>query len=96
MSRNHERIKNDPRWKRVRLEALDRDDHACVICGGTEGLEVDHITPLADALDPEHFEALAFDLDNLQTLCKTHHIEKEKNTAEQIRITWINLSLIHI
>lgn len=84
MSRNHERIKNDPRWKKARVAALDRDGHACVRCDASEELEVDHIEDLDTS--PE----LAFELDNLQTLCRPCHIEKGKEKHVLIRKAWIN------
>ena len=86
MSQHHQLIKNDPRWKRARAYCLDRDGQACLECGETEGLEADHVIRLADA--PE----LAFDLDNLQTLCTDCHDEKEREYAKRQleRAEWIN------
>lgn len=60
------------RWKFVRITAKRRDDFKCVNCGARGRLEVDHIKPVRDA--PE----LAFDLANLQTLCKPCHSTKTK------------------
>lgn len=86
MSRNHDQIRNDPRWIAARLACLDRDGYACVRCGTDEALQVDHITPLAVTMD------LAFDIDNLQTLCRSCHDEKgrEDVAAGLVRPTWIN------
>lgn len=86
MSKHHQLIKNDPRWKRARADCLDRDGHACVRCGLTDGLEADHMVRLSEA--PE----LAYDLDNLQTLCTECHDEKEREyQAQQLeRREWIN------
>lgn len=84
MSANHERIKNDPRWKQAREDCLERDGYACVECGSSESLEVDHIIPLE--LEPE----LAFELENLQTLCRPCHIEKGREKQVLMRNTWIN------
>lgn len=86
MSKHHDAIKNDPRWKAARAACLDRDDHACVECGSDERLEADHIIELAVA--PE----LAFELENLRTLCRTCH---EKRSAAGVggkikRVEWIN------
>jgi 5-methylcytosine-specific restriction protein A len=61
------------RWKYVRLAAKRRDNFLCVKCGKAgQQLEVDHIKPVRDA--PE----LAFELTNLQTLCKACHSAKTK------------------
>lgn len=84
MSRNHERIKNNPRWKAARAACLDRDDHACVVCGSEDQLEVDHIIELAED------DLLAFELENLQTLCRPCHIEKTRQKPGLIRNAWIN------
>jgi 5-methylcytosine-specific restriction endonuclease McrA len=32
----------DPRWKRLRLQILDRDQHHCKICGNPSNLQVHH------------------------------------------------------
>lgn len=73
MSRHHQTIKNDPRWKAARLACLDRDGHTCRDCGATaedltdapreDQLQADHIEELATAPD------LAFEVDNLATRC---------------------------
>lgn len=93
MSRHHERIKNDPRWKRARAECLERDGYACVKggprCLGTEQLEADHIIPLAQVIDTE--PDLAFDVENLQTLCRPCHQDKAaEGPASIVRHEWIN------
>lgn len=50
------------RWKRVRLEVLDRDDRICAYCGG-DADTVDHIVSRADGGD-------VFEKDNLVAACK--------------------------
>jgi len=61
-------------WKKAREKALERDGHACVICGVTKEekpnrIDVHHIRPV------ESFDnnADAHELDNLVTLCRSHH-----------------------
>jgi len=54
------------------MEALRRDGFACVKCGARGRLEVDHIEPVRDA--PER----AYDLTNLQALCRACHSAKTK------------------
>lgn len=89
MSRHHDKIKNDSRWKAARLACLQRDDHACVVCGDQYRLEVNHIQRLADGGDP-------FDLDNLETLCQPHHEQVERNRVhavpepDRVRVDWTN------
>ena len=59
------------RWKALRQAAKRRDGWACVQCGARGArLDVDHIKPIRT------HPHLAFDLDNLQTLCAPHHSEK--------------------
>ena len=72
---------NQRRWLTARSAALERDGFRCVQCGKAGRLEVDH----AKALD--HGGA-AYELGNLQTLCRDCHIEKtyaERSTPEQVR-----------
>lgn len=96
MSKHHDRIKNDPRWKAARVEVLDRDGYACTCpgceacgtgCASTEQLEIDHVVPLAEVIDtaPE----LAFDPANLATLCRPCHQHK-KTRDDETRNQWIN------
>ncbi len=61
-----------PRWKFLRKVAKDRDGWKCVKCEYRGRLEVDHIKSVRDA--PE----LAFDLDNLQSLCRRCHSRKTR------------------
>lgn len=78
---------NSTAWKKLRQQALERDNYECVMCK-KEGrvtvdskkvdgekkkivLNVDHIYPI------EHYPKLALWLDNLQTLCIYHHNLKE-------------------
>jgi len=86
VSRHHQLIKNDPRWKEAKRLCHERDGWACVECDETDQLEADHIVRLAEA--PE----LAFDLDNLQTLCESCHDQKEREyQARQLeRVEWIS------
>ncbi|MEP0322871.1 HNH endonuclease [Bauldia litoralis] len=63
------RITKTRRWKALRLEALRRDNFQCRECSAPAN-EVDHIRPVRDA--PE----LAFDLENLQSLCSGCHSRK--------------------
>lgn len=53
------------RWRRVRKEALDRDNHTCQICGKNEELIVHHKTPV--------IEGGIHSLKNAVTLCKSCH-----------------------
>ncbi|MEM6438551.1 MAG: HNH endonuclease [Pseudomonadota bacterium] len=59
-------------WKAARLAAKRRDGWKCVECGSRHRLEVDHVQTRAERPD------LAFDLDNLRTLCRACHIAKTR------------------
>ena len=48
---------------------FERDGYRCVMCGRAGRLECDHILPLQLGGDP-------WALDNLQTLCRSCHIQK--------------------
>lgn len=60
------------RWKSLRFLAKRRDGFRCVECGAVDHLEVDHIKPVRG------WPELAFDLDNLQTLCRQCHSRKTR------------------
>ena len=65
-------VTRGPRWKALRLQALERDDWKCVQCGTRRGLEVDHVQPVRT--HPE----LAYSLSNLQCLCGRCHSRKTR------------------
>lgn len=64
---------NTPNWAWLRRRALERDGYRCQWRaddsphGGRP--EVDHIRPVIDG-------GAESDIDNLQTLCKHHHVRK--------------------
>ena len=65
-------VTRGPRWKALRMQALERDDWRCVQCGTRHRLEIDHIEPVRDRPD------LAYSLSNLQTLCGSCHSRKTR------------------
>jgi 5-methylcytosine-specific restriction protein A len=70
--RHSKRITRGPRWKALRMQALNRDGWKCVRCGTQMRLEVDHIKPVRT--HPE----LAYSLANLQCLCGSCHTKKTR------------------
>lgn len=70
MSRHHARLPSR-RWELVRRAVFERDGWRCVLCGGAGRLEADHVVPLARGGAP-------FDMANLQTLCRTCNIAKDR------------------
>ena len=66
------KVQRDKRWPALRQAARRRDNWCCVKCGHRGRIEVDHIKPVRDA--PE----LAFDLTNLQCLCRQCHSRKTR------------------
>lgn len=55
-------------WRLARTKAKARDGHACTVCGRAGVLlDVDHILGWRQRPD------LAFELDNLRTLCRRCH-----------------------
>ena len=71
-ARHSAKVTRGQRWKALRMQALDRDDWACVQCGDRRRLEIDHIKPVRDRPD------LAYSLANLQTLCGRCHARKTR------------------
>jgi len=72
--KDKKKIYNSKRWKTVREIVILRDNLLCQQClkDGFEsiGEEVDHIEELSDRPD------LAYDIDNLQLLCRACHVQK--------------------
>ncbi|WIY26952.1 HNH endonuclease [Parasedimentitalea psychrophila] len=66
------KVTRGPRWKALRMQALDRDGWQCVQCGERRRLEVDHIEPVRT--HPE----LSYILSNLQCLCGRCHARKTR------------------
>lgn len=59
--------------KATKRRVLERDGHACVLCGATGRVEVDHIVRYADG-------GSNYD-DNLRTLCKPCHDKRQRSDA---------------
>lgn len=56
---------NKSRWQTLRKQVRQRDGNRCVVCGATQRLSVHHVTAAVDGGKDV--------LDNLVTLCATHH-----------------------
>ena len=85
------KIRSARTWKKVKQLANERDGMMCVFCFAegrinTQGLETHHIVPLH--VDP----ARAYELENLVTLCRTHHEEAETlppgDVLKKIQTCW--------
>ena len=70
--RHSKRVTSTRRWQVLRMAILERDGWACVECGATRRLEVDHIQPVRARPD------LAYSPANLQVLCASHHTAKTR------------------
>ena len=70
--RHSRHVTRGPRWKALRMQALDRDGWQCVQCGARKRLECDHVLPVRDRPD------LAYSLSNLQILCGRCHARKTR------------------
>jgi 5-methylcytosine-specific restriction endonuclease McrA len=60
-------------WPALRQAVLRRDGFRCRCCGARGRLEVDHIKPV------RHAPELAFEIDNLQSLCPSCHSRKTRS-----------------
>lgn len=79
--RHSAKIIKSKRWPALRLAAKRRDGWKCVQCGAHGRLEVDHIKPVRTHPD------LAFELSNLQSLCRSCHSKKTR-----LEVGWVELS----
>ena len=66
------RITSTRRWQAVRHAVLERDGWACVQCGQTRRLEVDHVLSVRTRPD------LAYAPTNCQVLCGACHTRKTR------------------
>ena len=72
------------RWQLLRLRVFARDGWRCVECGGAGRLECDHVIPMRHGVDP-------YNMGNLQSLCRSCHIEKtraESKPPDPARDAW--------
>ena len=69
------------RWERTRRAAFERDGWRCRACGRAGRLEAHHVRPLERGGDP-------FDPDNLETLCRSCHIDLHRRTRTPAEIAW--------
>ena len=66
--------RGDGRYRALRREVLERDGHACRVCGSEVGLELDHVVRVADGGD-------RWDPANCQALCVRCHRLKTRREA---------------
>jgi len=71
-TRHSRHVTRGPRWKALRMQALDRDGWQCVECGSHHRLECDHVEPVRT------HPHLAYVLSNLQILCASCHTHKTR------------------
>ena len=76
-----QRIYQDPRWRRLRAEKF-KNDPLCEECEKRDIVkqaeEVHHKIPFETGRTPGEIEALAFDYDNLQSLCVKCHKKADR------------------
>lgn len=70
-------------WYEARWRVLDRDGHACVLCGSKWKLDVHHIVPWAETQDNSPA--------NLTTLCKKCHT-RHHNLARHTNLGGVQVS----
>ncbi|MFO7925797.1 MAG: HNH endonuclease [Halobacteriota archaeon] len=79
-------------WQRVRKLALERDGHACVVCGATKAelgrnLDVHHIVPVRASVEtPVATEFDAHHLENVVCLCPACHRKAEFGQLERAEL----------
>ncbi|MDE0520928.1 MAG: HNH endonuclease [Boseongicola sp.] len=71
-------------WARARLACLQRDGYRCRRCGKASALEAHHVTPLEKG-------GAAYDLANLEALCRGCHIEEHRPALSPERAAWRKL-----
>lgn len=80
----YQEIYQDKRWKKLRKAKL-RHNPLCERCESrnriTPADEVHHIIPFDRGRTPEETECLAFDYDNLKSVCDPCHDEEHKELS---------------
>ena len=61
----------DPRWQKLRLQVLERDGWACILCEDTENTLAVHHKFYRKGVEPWDYP-----LDTFVTLCETCHTEQ--------------------
>ena len=72
-----------PAWERQRRQAFDRDRWRCQVCGKSGRLEAHHLTEIA--------HGGSNDLNNLQSVCRTCHIEMHRPEESLTSGEWQSL-----
>ncbi len=65
-------VGKNKRFQRIRKLVLERDGYCCTMCTRDDILHVHHIVPLRVDMK------LAYDMDNLITLCPQCHVDEDK------------------
>jgi hypothetical protein len=72
-----------PEYRIWRTAVYRRDGYRCVVCGGRDRINADHILRWRD------FPQLRYEIENGQTLCYKHHLEKtneeRRNDARRVQ-----------
>ena len=82
-SRFHAHL-NRHRWADARRAAFDRDGWRCRECGRPGRLEAHHVTPLHKGGDP-------YDLANVESLCRSCHIDRHRRKLSPAEVAWNRL-----
>ena len=96
-----------PRWRRLRLEVLDRFNGLCQECHrqgySADGNTIHHIKPWKDGATPSEREALLWDIDNLEPVCGSCHTKlhndlrpqnKEADALDALAVEYLGLNKI--
>lgn len=80
-SNQYRKLINSRKWVKLRNEKIKQDPlcERCSLSGIiTPGAEIHHITPVDDGTTPAEKKRLAYNPNNLQTLCKSCHVAIHK------------------
>lgn len=67
-------IYNSKKWKELRKKHID--EHPLCECCGDIATQVHHIIPFSNGKSEKEIKKLAYDPDNLVSLCKSCHLKK--------------------
>lgn len=77
-SRERNKLYDSKWWKRIRKSKLKRNP-VCEVCQRREATEVHHLKPARE------FPELAFEMENLQSICRSCHARESQREGTEAR-----------
>ena len=91
------KLRKTSQYKNWRKSCIKKNNYSCIVCGGKDKVEVDHIVPFSVLLKENNIESIEdglccenlWNINNGRLLCRKHH--KETSTYGQGAKNLLNL-----